>query len=946
MKLVVIPDAIHGGEVHSVDIDRLNEKVLTAGKDGTVAVYSLRAVQSAQALEPLSTFAYHDGPVVIAKWSPASDSFISCDKVGNVYLNDGEPRKLYPFPALKEGSVNIIDGCWSPKGNLFAWSTADGKIHVVDVLRNTYQELTSIVGEKEKATLGDKDKPLVQRSLAFDPTLYFLVSLGDDTLINMFQYQEENGLYQFRLISRISKLINKTPLTVKYKRISWLPDGEFVLIPTASKNQTSLISLISRSQNWSNKVSLVGHDLNCEVVRFNPKIYTTTPDAGPDADLNVYNVIASAGSDRSLVVWNSSKDSPVFVVRDVVSSPIVDLTWDKSGSCLVMASLEGKLVTVTFEPEELGTPVAPDFLKKLTEVGEATINPFDHRYEHETTKRGSSLQIEILNQKNATSITAPPKQERAPQQPQQETPKEDTKQEVSLLGPIEPEIPDATAPAEDDILTSSMKRAKPKPRASPRPTRAPLKQETQKVTTKNGKKRIQPVLISTSEPLASLKPEPLGTSTAAAPSRSLMEFDKPSYFVSEDVLKERKRLKGPDDTTAKKFKRDLEPVKFVGLVIVNPTVAFSKVRLLVPKVRLNFRVVSSTDGDSSLDIRNGQGNESAPSRITFFKKDKQVWCDFIPRFVQLVVEGHEFWALSTSDGQIFTYSHVSGRRLLPPLVLGAPLSFLESHHNFLMAVTSVGELYVWDIAQRKLHLQLPLSLGPLLDISNKFQKDGLSKSDNITMCSITSLGIPLVTLSNGSGYLYNKDLGSWQTITESWWAFGSHYWNSLSEDSHPLVPGENSSLVGLLEHKTNEEILRKTRTGRSKYMNKISKNMIMKEGFENLENTISLSHLENRVLCAELLGENADFKRFLIIYAKRVCELGLKAKLFDICSQLLGPDPDDDSDKSAWLPQICGIDKHLLLKEIVLACADNRDAQRILIHFGKRVGILEDEDKY
>ena len=63
---------------------------------------------------------------------------------------------------------------------------------------------------------------------------------------------------------------------------------------------------------------------------------------------------------------------------------------------------------------------------------------------------------------------------------------------------------------------------------------------------------------------------------------------------------------------------------------------------------------------------------------------------------------------------------------------------------------------------------LKSSISPLLELYNK---EGLVKSDNITLCAVTSYGIPLVTLSNGSGYLFNKDLGVWQTITESWWCF-------------------------------------------------------------------------------------------------------------------------------------------------------------------------------
>lgn len=192
-------------------------------------------------------------------------------------------------------------------------------------------------------------------------------------------------------------------------------------------------------------------------------------------------------------------------------------------------------------------------------------------------------------------------------------------------------------------------------------------------------------------------------------------------------------------------------------------------------------------------------------------------------------------------------------------------------------------------------------------------------------------------------------MGVWQTVTEAWWAFGSHYWDSISDDkvsmeSHNLTsqePNHESSILGLLEHKTNEEILRKSRVGRGKFFNKISKNLIMKEGFENLENSISLSHLENRILCCELLGEFRDFHDFLITYSKRICELGLKAKLFELCERILGPN--SDSDKSTSNSQLCGYNREELLKEIILACAQYRDAQRILNYFGKKLGLINDE---
>ncbi|KAM9901392.1 hypothetical protein OXX69_008725 [Metschnikowia pulcherrima] len=240
-------------------------------------------------------------------------------------------------------------------------------------------------------------------------------------------------------------------------------------------------------------------------------------------------------------------------------------------------------------------------------------------------------------------------------------------------------------------------------------------------------------------------------------------------------------------------------------------------------------------------------------------------------------------------------------------------------------------------------MKSPSSLAALLDLNSKLQENTLSKADNITMCSITSKGIPVTTLTNGSGYIYNIEMEVWQTVTEAWWAFGSHYWDSITDDkastpsktSQGSSKSDGSSIIGMLEHKTNEELLRKSRVGRGKLFNKISKNMMMKEGFENLENTVSLSHLENRILCCELLGEQTDFKNYLITYANRICELGLQAKLFEICEGIISPS-NSETDKAT----ICGINRRELLKDILLACAEHRDVQRMLVHFGNRIGLL------
>lgn len=1054
MKVLVVPQVLHGGEIHAIDINK-QDKVLTCGKDNKISVWSdllqfdfttndksVDMVEKIQALKPKKTLDYHSCCVTILRWNPVENLFASGDIEGNLYLynedetpsatlifnqkqksgiilEDSKPtqedvskieenddmdvdqengqenehqnesndlakknKSSSPLKSEEQTEYGIVDLSWSSDGRLLAWSTQDRKLHLFDTKKRTYQELSSSV-KNQMST--------VQRSISFDPTGHYLLSLGDDSLVQLYQYQfGANDNYKFRQIHKLSKLVNNMAFNHNYKRISWSPDGEFICIPTANKNLTSLVSIISRSKKWTNVISLVGHDLNCEVAKFNPRLFDDNLENGRSGEgaKKPYFILATAGSDNRLAIWNTTNDSPITLLNDLLTKPIADLAWNSSGDVLLLASLDGHITILRFENEELGKLAAPELVAELNEKGYKLIKPIDHREGAEAnTKKGAQVPLEYVDQADAKNI------DEIVEEVEEQEKKVDIVEDVhespkiETQDWIEPEVipaPKLEVPTHDstneDILNSAMSRAKlnntvaTQATTSSNTTNKTIKKEalpvnitSQKVSTKNGKKRIQPLLISNNGGKSNIATNGTSTMTTSKSSISIntnspMEYEKPSFSVSEEHFKKSKRGTPQDGgAPTKKIKRQLEPVKFLESTLVNPNTTFARVRLSFPKVRLNFQLESKVGKETFvLDIKNGSGNEVKPSRITFYKKDKEIWTDFVPRFIQLATEGDEFWALSTIEGQVLIYSRTSGRRILPPLVIGSPLSFLESHGKFLMAVTSIGELFVWNIAERKIHLQSPASLSSILELSNKFKEDGLSKSDNVTLCSITSSGVPLLTLSNGTGYLFNKDFGAWQTITESWWAFGSHYWDSVGEDASakPLSSsifgtGDQTSIVALLEQKTNEEILRKTRTGRGKFFNKISKNMIMKEGFENLENTISLCHLENRILCCELLGESVDFKKFFIAYAKRCSELSLKVKLFELCSQLFGPtnvETDDENaedvdtnGKQQWNPKICGIDKHELLKEVILTCAKCRDVQRVLLHFAKQLGIVVDD---
>jgi len=158
-------------------------------------------------------------------------------------------------------------------------------------------------------------------------------------------------------------------------------------------------------------------------------------------------------------------------------------------------------------------------------------------------------------------------------------------------------------------------------------------------------------------------------------------------------------------------------------------------------------------------------------------------------------------------------------------------------------------------------------------------------------------------MSNGDGYTYSPTMYVWQRLSESWWAVASQYWNTTDSSvgnlqtsslpsSAPTKDTESVSLenlsagiIPLLERNTSTQSLLR---GRSFYLSRLVKQLLVAEGFEGFEANVSVAHLENRVAAAMTLGAREEFKVYLLMYAKRLGAEGLKNKTEELLRSLLG----------------------------------------------------------
>ncbi|XBW36646.1 hypothetical protein QEN19_002217 [Hanseniaspora menglaensis] len=406
-----------------------------------------------------------------------------------------------------------------------------------------------------------------------------------------------------------------------------------------------------------------------------------------------------------------------------------------------------------------------------------------------------------------------------------------------------------------------------------------------------------------------------------------IKLHQPSYIVPKDLKRKIKEVDPlASQVVLKKQKKDLDHMEFFDKLMINPIVAFSKIRISIPKTRSAFEI--KVLNKYKVEVVNGNGSEQLPTKISVvsinedssktFNSDEVIkplyeHSQFFAKNVSLSTGTSSFFAFCSENGIISVCSPITGLRLEQPLVVGVPISFLESSGNFLVCLTTIGDIYCWNMKEKRLSYPVA-SIYPILSPALRVSNDILSRAENITGVSVTNGGIAIVTLSNGDAFLYDKMMQSWSLINDSWWAYSSRYWDAsnnkaglFSNDSKiDKYRSEGDSAMKMLEYKTNEELKRK---GVTKLMQNFAKTMLLKEGFENLEQSVSVSHLVNKLFVYMKFEEYENYKETLITLCSTLAEFDLMDKLNEIFEFLFGELGQDE--------KIGSLSKHDLLKTVV-----------------------------
>lgn len=696
------------------------------------------------------------------------------------------------------------------------------------------------------------------KGITFDPANKFFATASDDRTIKIFRFTSPvptttayDSTNNFVLEHTISSPFKASPLTTYFRRCTWSPDGNHIAAANAVNGPVSSVAIINRHQ-WDGDINLIGHEGPTEVCSFSPRLFGSKPFTSENTDQigntlqGLVTVIACAGQDKTLSVWNTSSSRPLIVFQELAAKSVSDLAWTPDGSGLIASSLDGSIIVMKFREGELGyiAPMSENdkALAKfgVNRKGVGVLEDVDGvALENESRAselRGAEGRMGALmgNDDSAAPITngKEPSKAVVPTTSTTAPPAATTTNGTS-------EAATSAEPATTEVDLNAQKIAAMKARVT---------------ITKEGKKRVAPLLVAQSAigmsslPQSQLMQASSNNVQNDGP-QAILDLSKPYHGLprgglaamllgnkrkavaldadeEEDVTSKRHAggdgptpimlngVQGIEAAVAQPVQNGVVPTpEFLRPAVTHPSIAISQVRLAVPKIR--SQVLRSLDRGNVAPTGNGSSANTGtdepaknfedvifeaqnpahmrdPSRISASKRGSMLWQDFLPRAVILVTGNKNFWAAACEDGSIYTWTP-TGRRIFNALVLEAQPVIIECRGWWLLCITAVGMCYVWNL-KTMASPHPPVSLAPILEIAMHSLGSHTTSAPGVTSAHLNSTGHIIVTLSNGDGYMYTPNMFVWQRLSEQWWAVGSQYWNSNDSSISSL----QSSAVGPL----------------------------------------------------------------------------------------------------------------------------------------------------
>uniref|UniRef100_A0A915PEM6 Protein HIRA n=1 Tax=Setaria digitata TaxID=48799 RepID=A0A915PEM6_9BILA len=817
-----------GGAIYSVDIHPNGTKIATCGQggeggSGLVIIWNVKPVISEKASQEAScsrllSRILHQNCVNCVRWSP-DGTYLGC-------AGDQQSLTLWEFGGrvFSAGTIGSKDSVniekYREKYRLYG--------HSLDVLHLEWSKdgrylascgMDHAVIIWDAHNLPNKIISLtvergghqgIVKGVSWDPIGKFLATQSADKSVRI--WTTDN----WQCIKTVMDPFIESSQSTMFCRLDWSPDGTYLIAPCASNNSGPTAHLIRR-KDWDTTLDLVGHRKAVTVVRACPRMIEYQNYKGNRLQVSC---IAMGSRDKSLSVWLlPNVDRPLVVLYKLFKHSILDFSWNDYH--LTICSMDGTVKSIVFDAKELGR------LLTSSEMGDLC----ERMYSRRPLQYSGPLinGHHLLSSKDSNRMFVDDLKKL--QNEKQESKQSEVHDNNSFVSSQMKESTDRQATVRIPISYDAVQTSRPEKML----TGSDVSAKQTELRTKSGKRRIQPAFIaSVTVPEAEITAPPAFVDEAASSSY------EPSQASSVHLL--------------------ASPSKNSGRILVSSVDKVETVPGIDEPVETHPPTSKSEQVLPQLALKPLLRPAPFPESVTVVLNDNRSVIFPVPqqrRSLSISVPPTEICPINRIDA-------LNEYEIAPTIKLtklcGMKDTTVQWTAHLDPVVCCISANRSWNVGSMKCVM------------SRRSVADFCEKDCKVVSCTLSDVGEPVITLSNGKTYSFLLSLDCWQLLFDEK--------SILSRLSIPSINAPTSTLLG-----------------------PINSSPIHVNNDVQVSATHSL--LEERLCSALSLKLSDDFRYYLNLYVRSLLEHGCVAKLNEILPTYF------------TAVSICGLKCDALLREIL-----------------------------
>ncbi|KAK1371532.1 Chromatin assembly factor 1 subunit FAS2 [Heracleum sosnowskyi] len=413
--------------VLTLDFHPFSGLLATGGADFDIKLWLINSGEGEKKVPSASyhnSLSYHGSAVNALRFSPSGEELASGADGGELILwklhstDAGQSWKV--LKTLSFHRKDVLDLQWSSDGAFLISGSVDNSCIIWDMNKGSVHQILEAHCHYVQGVAWD---PLAKyvASLSSDRSLRICVNKptktkGIEKMNHVCQHVITKVDQQTADSSKSAKshLFHDETLPSFFRRLSWSPDGSFLLVPAGSYKISPVSEPINTAYVFSRKdlsrpaLLLPSASKPVVAVRFCPKSFSLRGTTTSASFKLPYRFIFAVATLNSLYIYDTESVQPIAVYAGLHYAAITDISWSPTGKYLAISSQDGYCSLVEFVDDELGSPICLSEDKNATSNEHTPIKkPGDVRMTEETTRKDdNSRDVEAENSAGKQAILA------------------------------------------------------------------------------------------------------------------------------------------------------------------------------------------------------------------------------------------------------------------------------------------------------------------------------------------------------------------------------------------------------------------------------------------------------------------------------------------------------------------------------------------------------------